>query len=62
MRLLLIQDNPAMQATLKRSFERRGMQVSTCGDGFHDVFREQARYFFELDGRRSARIPAVVRR
>jgi DNA-binding response OmpR family regulator len=33
MKLLLIEDNPAMQATLQRSFERRGMQVVICGDG-----------------------------
>jgi two-component system response regulator TctD len=33
MKLLLIEDNPTMQATLKRTFERRGMQVLTCGDG-----------------------------
>lgn len=33
MKLLLIEDNPAMQTSLRRSFERRGMQVLTCGDG-----------------------------
>jgi two-component system, OmpR family, response regulator TctD len=33
MKLLLIEDNPAMQTTLQRSFERRGIQVLTCGDG-----------------------------
>jgi two-component system response regulator TctD len=33
MKLLLIEDNPAMQTTLQRSFERRGMQVDLCGDG-----------------------------
>jgi two-component system, OmpR family, response regulator TctD len=33
MKLLLVEDNPAMQATLQRSFERRGMQVVVCGDG-----------------------------
>ncbi len=32
-KLLLIEDNPDMQATLRRSFERQGMQVVTCGDG-----------------------------
>jgi two-component system response regulator TctD len=30
MKLLLIEDNPAMQTTLQRSFERRGMQVVCC--------------------------------
>ena len=33
MKLLLIEDNPAMQITLQRSFERRGVQVVVCGDG-----------------------------
>lgn len=33
MKLLLIEDNPAMQTTLQRTFERRGMQVLTCDDG-----------------------------
>ena len=33
MKLLLIEDNPAMQTTLQRTLERRGMQVLTCDDG-----------------------------
>ncbi|MBI5717343.1 MAG: response regulator transcription factor [Burkholderiales bacterium] len=33
MKLLLIEDNAAMQTTLARSFERRGMQVVPCADG-----------------------------
>jgi len=33
MKLLLIEDNPAMRTTLQRSFERRGMQIVTCDDG-----------------------------
>ena len=33
MKLLLVEDNPAMQTTLQRSFERCGMQVVVCGDG-----------------------------
>ncbi len=33
MKLLLIEDNAAMQTTLRRSFERRGMQVLGCEDG-----------------------------
>ena len=33
MKLLLIEDNLAMQTTLQRSFERRGLQVVLCGDG-----------------------------
>jgi two-component system, OmpR family, response regulator TctD len=32
-KLLLVEDNAAMQTTLQRSFERRGMQVVACGDG-----------------------------
>ena len=33
MKLLLIEDNLAMQTSLQRSLERRGIQVLTCGDG-----------------------------
>lgn len=33
MKLLLIEDNATMRATLSRSFERRGMQVVSCDDG-----------------------------
>lgn len=33
MKLLLIEDNPTLQTTLARTFERRGLQVLTCGDG-----------------------------
>lgn len=33
MKLLLIEDNPSMQTTLARTFERRGMRVQVCGDG-----------------------------
>jgi two-component system response regulator TctD len=33
MKLLLVEDDPAMQATLQRSLSRRGMDVSACGDG-----------------------------
>jgi two-component system response regulator TctD len=33
MKLLLVEDNAAMQTTLQRSFERRGVQVVLCGDG-----------------------------
>jgi two-component system response regulator TctD len=42
MKLLLVEDNPAMQAALKRSFERRGMQVVACGDGSRALDRWQA--------------------
>ena len=42
MKLLLIEDNPAMQTTLQRSFERRGMQVVTCGDGARALDRWRA--------------------
>ncbi len=33
MKLLLIEDNATMQTTLRRSFERRGMQLVGCEDG-----------------------------
>lgn len=42
MKLLLVEDNAAMQATLKRSFERRGMSVVVCGDGARALDRWQA--------------------
>jgi two-component system response regulator TctD len=42
MKLLLVEDNTAMQATLTRSFERRGMQVVVCGDGARALARWQA--------------------
>ncbi|MCU0969318.1 MAG: response regulator transcription factor [Rubrivivax sp.] len=42
MKLLLIEDNAAMQATLQRSFERRGMLVVTCGDGARALDRWRA--------------------
>ena len=42
MKLLLIEDNPSMQATLQRSFERRGIQVTLCGDGLRALDRWRA--------------------
>ena len=42
MKLLLVEDNPEMQTTLQRSFERRGMQVLVCGDGARALDRWQA--------------------
>ena len=42
MKLLLVEDNAAMQTTLQRSFERRGMQVLTCGDGARALERWRA--------------------
>ncbi|MDP1901209.1 MAG: response regulator transcription factor [Rubrivivax sp.] len=42
MKLLLIEDNTAMQTTLQRSFERRGMQVVLCGDGNRALDRWRA--------------------
>ncbi|WCM86503.1 response regulator transcription factor [Acidovorax sp. NCPPB 3576] len=33
MQLLLVEDDPAMQATLQRSLTRRGMEVTALGDG-----------------------------
>jgi two-component system, OmpR family, response regulator TctD len=42
MKLLLIEDNTALQTTLVRSFERRGIQVQVCGDGARALARWQA--------------------
>ena len=33
MRLLLIEDDFALQTSLRRTMERRGMRVHWCGDG-----------------------------
>jgi two-component system, OmpR family, response regulator TctD len=41
-KLLLVEDDPTMQATLQRSFQRRGMQVVVCGDGARALDRWQA--------------------
>jgi len=42
MKLLLIEDNPAMQTTLQRSFERRGITVVPCADGARALDRWRA--------------------
>ena len=42
MKLLLVEDNLAMQTTLQRTFQRRGMQVVTCADGTRALDRWQA--------------------
>jgi two-component system response regulator TctD len=42
MKLLLIEDNPGMQTTLQRSFQRSGMQVVVCGEGAKALARWQA--------------------
>jgi two-component system, OmpR family, response regulator TctD len=42
MKLLLIEDNAAMQTTLQRSFERLGVQVVVCGDGARALDRWRA--------------------
>ena len=42
MKLLLIEDNAAMQTTLQRSFSRLGMQVVVCGDGSRALDRWRA--------------------
>ena len=42
MKLLLIEDNLALQTTLQRSFQRRSMQVVLCGDGARAIDRWQA--------------------
>lgn len=42
MKILLVEDNLAMQTTLQRTFQRRGMQVVVCGDGARALDRWQA--------------------
>jgi two-component system, OmpR family, response regulator TctD len=42
MKLLLVEDNEAMQATLQRTLERQGFHVSTCSDGTKALNRWQA--------------------
>ncbi len=42
MKLLVIEDNAAMQTTLQRSFERRGFRVSICDDGTKALGRWRA--------------------
>jgi len=42
MKLLLVEDDPALQTTLQRSFERRGFQVVVCGDGARALDRWRA--------------------
>ncbi|NRT57868.1 response regulator transcription factor [Sphaerotilus uruguayifluvii] len=42
MKLLLVEDNPTMQTTLRRAFERRGMQVVGCEDGARALDRWEA--------------------
>jgi two-component system response regulator TctD len=41
-KLLLIEDDPGLLATLQRTLERKGMRVSTCSDGARAVERWQA--------------------
>ena len=42
MKVLLVEDDPAMQTTLQRALERRGMQVAACGDGARALERWRA--------------------
>lgn len=42
MKILIVEDNLAMQTSLQRTFQRRGMQVATCGDGARAIDRWQA--------------------
>ena len=42
MKILLVEDNLAMQTTLQRTFQRRGVQVVICGDGARALDRWQA--------------------
>jgi two-component system, OmpR family, response regulator TctD len=42
MKLLIVEDNPALQTTLQRTLERRGMQVVLCDDGARALDRWRA--------------------
>lgn len=42
MKVLLIEDDPAMQASLQRALERRGMRVTCWGEGSRALVRWQA--------------------
>lgn len=42
MRILLVEDDPSMQATLQRALQRRGMQVHLVGDGLQALQHWQA--------------------
>ena len=42
MKLLLVEDNVAMQTALRRSFERRGIHVTVCDDGARALDRWRA--------------------
>ena len=42
MKILLVEDNLAMQTALQRTFQRRGMQVVCCADGARALDRWQA--------------------
>ncbi|MDZ7813084.1 MAG: response regulator transcription factor [Ideonella sp.] len=42
MKVLLIEDDTALQATLQRTLERRGMRVTVCSDGLRALDRWQA--------------------
>ena len=42
MKILLVEDNPAMATSLQRTFQRRGMQVVVCDDGAKALVRWQA--------------------
>ncbi len=51
MQLLLIEDDPALQTSLRRTLERRGMQVRLCADGLLALaqWREHAPHVVLLD-------------
>lgn len=41
MRLLLIEDDPDLQTSLRRTLERKGMEVGICADGRQAVAQWQ---------------------
>jgi len=42
MKLLLVEDDPSMRATLERALTRRGLLVAACGDGVQALAQWQA--------------------
>lgn len=42
MKVLLVEDDPAMQAALQRTLDNRGMRVEVCGDGREALARWRA--------------------
>ena len=57
MKVLLIEDDPTLQATLQRTLERRGMRVVTCGDGARALTSRLEAHAIRLTGEVAPGIP-----